>query len=152
MILFRDDEDRCPGGHHECRRLIHRSIVLDKLDWSCHDGPDLNVIRFEALRNDLFDDVGRCHESETRLGILDQEAGHAFAFQKRRGFSNRDVSGHLDYAGCHHVCNQYGLVIRGFWLLTVRVCHSSARSFFLTNLPPSWPQCMPSIAEGPWGP
>lgn len=88
LILFRDDEDRCPGRHHECRGFVHRSIVLDKLDRSCHDGPDFDVIRFEALRDDLFDNVGRRHESEPKLCIFDQEAGRSLAFQERCRFGD----------------------------------------------------------------
>ena len=71
LILFRDDEDRCSGGHHDRRGLVQRAIVLDELDRPRHDGSNFNVIRFEALRDDLFDDVGRRHESEARLRILD---------------------------------------------------------------------------------
>lgn len=71
LILFRDDEDRCSGGHHERRGFLQRAIVLDELDRSRHDGSNFDVIRFEALRDDLFDDVGRRHESEARLRILD---------------------------------------------------------------------------------
>src|SRR6185437_9428098 len=150
LILFRHDEDRCPGGHHKCRGLIHRSIVLDELDRSCHDRPDFDVIRFETLRDNLFDDVGRRHESEPSLCIFDEEAGHSLAFQERCRLGDRYIAWNLNYAGCHHVCNQYDLVIRGFGLLIVLVRHSSARSSFLTNLPPSWLQCMQSIAEGMW--
>lgn len=137
LLLFRDDQDRCAGGNHECRGFIHRSIVLDKLDGSCHDGPDFDVIRFEALRDDLFDDVSRRHESESSLRIFDQEAGHSLAFQERCRFGDRYISWNLDYAWCHHVCNQHGLVIRGVRLLIALVHHFSTRPFPSTNLPPS---------------
>src|SRR6185437_3480269 len=114
LFLLRDDENRCSGGHHERRGLVHRSIILDELDWSCHDGPDFDVIRFETLRDDLFDNVGRRHESESRPRILNQKTGHSLALQERCCLGDRYIAWNLDNAWCHHMCNQYGLVIRGF--------------------------------------
>ncbi len=147
LLLLGDDEDRGAGRHHERCGVGHRPIVLDKLDWSAHDSPNLDIIRLKPLCDDFLDDVRRRHESELRFGVFHEQAGHLFTLQQRRGFSHRHVPGNLDHAGRHHVRDHGDRVFRSLEILIILIQHSSARTPLSMN-PPSWPvQRMPSIAD-----
>ncbi len=151
LILLGDDEDGGSSRHHERRGISHRPIVLDKLNRSGHDGPNLDITRLKPLCDDFLDDVRRRHEPELRFGVFYEQAWHPFTLQQGRCFGHRHISGNLNHAWCHHMCDHGDRVILRLEILIILIQHSSARTPLCMN-PPSWPpQRMPSIADESFG-
>ncbi len=103
LVLFRDNQEKSACRQHECRGFCQDLIVLDELHWTCHNRSDFDVVRFESLSDDFLDNVGRRHEAELRIGILDEQAGRLLSFEQQRRLADRDVSRNLHDPWRHHV-------------------------------------------------
>ena len=101
--MFRDDEQGNPCGNHGGGCILDWSVEFDGLHRSGHDAAGLYVIWIESLRHDFMDDVGRGHDADAALGVLDQQAGDPLLMHEQSGLADRDISGDLYDARGYHV-------------------------------------------------
>jgi len=108
LVLFCDNQEKGACRHHECRGFCQDLIVLDELHGTCHNRPDFDVVRFESLSDDFLYNVGRRHEAELRIGILDEQAGRLLSFEQQRRLADRYISRNLHDPWRHHMGNHGG--------------------------------------------